>query len=138
MAKSKQSDTRVTMLGVVVAIAVVAGIAVAWFYFQYYGRPTSPVTYSSFGPVVVRGSQFSIRATVAVQTQNADASWVQTHRKELNFALQTALTNADPVRVKGPGGLAYLQGILRDAANTALNTHNVQEILLTDFVIQSN
>lgn len=137
MAKAQQSDNFIAyLLGLL--IFVVACVAVAWFYFQYTERFSPPVNYSSFGPIVVRASTFSIKATIVVQTRREDTSWAKNHNAELDLALQTALANVDPALVKGAGGLAYVQGMLRDAADAALNTHNVQEILLTDFIIQSN
>jgi flagellar basal body-associated protein FliL len=135
MAKAKPTDANVIILACTLALILIAILCAGW-YFMYSARPVSNSTYSSFGPMVVRSSDFSIKATFAVQTRNEDASWVKSHQKELNFALQTALVNADPQRLRDPEGLMYVQTMLRDAANTALNTRNIEEVLLTDFIVQ--
>ena len=46
------------------------------------------------------------------------------------------MANADPKRLREPEGVSYVQTILRDAANTALSTRNIEEALLTDFIVQ--
>ncbi len=137
MPKARQSDNFTAYVLVALTCTVIC-IAMTWMYLLYQERTASNIAYSSFGPIVVRGSEFSIRATMAVQTRNKDASWVEANQKQLNFAMQAALASADPVRARAPDGVTYVQGILRDAVNTALGTRNVQEILLTDFVIQAN
>jgi flagellar basal body-associated protein FliL len=138
MAKNRQSDRFIIVILCSILACMVFGMAIAGFYLQYGLRLVSPVSYSSFGPVVVRGSQFSIKATMALETRNEDASWAENHQPELDAALQTALLNADPQRIRGPEGVTYVQGMLRDAANAALKTRNVQEVLLTNFIVQSN
>jgi flagellar basal body-associated protein FliL len=73
-----------------------------------------------------------------VQTANEQESWAENNKQRVEYALNTALSNVDQERVRQPDGIAYLQGVLRDSVNRELNTKNVQEVLLTDFIIQSN
>lgn len=136
MAKARQVDTNVIIIGGALAIVLI-GLLSVWLYVSYSARPVSPSTYSSFGPMVVRSSELAIKATIAVQTRNEDASWLSSHEKELDFALQAALTNVDPKRLREPDGVTYVQATLRDAANAALNTRNIEEVLLTDFIVQA-
>ncbi|MES2026548.1 MAG: flagellar basal body-associated FliL family protein [Pseudomonadota bacterium] len=141
MVKTKQSgNLLITILGGTLAIgAVVAiGIAIAWFYFKPSAQQLSPIAYSNFGPMVVRSSQLSIKATVALQTHKEDAAWVQRNKAALDVALQAALANVDSQRVRTPEGAAYVQEMLRDVANATLKTRSVQEVLLTDYIVQSN
>lgn len=136
MAKAKQTDMNVAVIGAALAFVVIAILAV-WFYLSYRALPVSSSSYTSFGPVVVRNSQFSVKTSYAVQTRNDDEEWAKRHQKELNFAVQGALANADPQRLRDPDGVTYLQEMLREAANTALNTRNVEAILLTDLIVQA-
>ncbi|HEV7856859.1 MAG TPA: flagellar basal body-associated FliL family protein [Herminiimonas sp.] len=135
--KPKQSDKFLPYIVATALTVVVIGFVAAWFYFKQNNRLESQVAYATFGPMVVSGSSFSIRATVTVQTDSDHASWLNGSRQSLNLALQNALTQTDPQRVRKSDGILYLQGMLRDAANGALQTKNVHEILLTDFIIQS-
>ncbi len=134
--KTRQIDTNVIVIGGALAIVLIGMLSV-WLYFSYSNRPVPPSTYASFGPVVVRSSEFAIKATISVQTRNEDAKWLASHKKELDFALQAALANVDHQRLREPEGITYVQTILRDAANTALNTRNIEAVLLTDFIVQA-
>jgi flagellar basal body-associated protein FliL len=137
MARAKQSDNFAAYILITVVCAVIC-VAMMWMYFDYKQRTASYLAYSDFGPIVARGADFSIRASVALQTRNEDTSWVEKNKKAVNTALQAALASADPARVRTPGGLTYVQEMLRDAVNASLGTQNVQDILLTDFIIQTN
>ncbi|MDO8306042.1 flagellar basal body-associated FliL family protein [Herminiimonas sp.] len=136
MAKAKQTEMNAAIIGATLALVVIAILAV-WFFLSYRALPVASSSYTSFGPVVVRSSQFSVKTSYAVQTRNDDEEWVKSHQKELNFAVQAALANADPQRLRDPDSVTYLQEMLRDAANTALNTRNVEAILLTDLIVQA-
>lgn len=135
--KTKQSDNLLMYIVCGAVVLVGLGYAGIWFYFQQT-RLQSDVSYATYGPMVVRAQQFSIKTTIAVQTSKDHASWLGESKKELEFALQTALANTNQSRIRQPDGVAYLQEELRDAINTTLKTKNVQQILLTDFIIQSN
>jgi flagellar basal body-associated protein FliL len=137
MARVKQSDNFAAYILIAVVCAVMC-VVMTWMYFDYKQRTASYLAYSDFGPIVARGSDFSIRASLAVQTRNEDTAWIEKNKKAVNSALQAALASADPVRARAPEGVTYVQGMLRDAVNTSLGTQNVQEILLTDFIIQGN
>lgn len=117
---------------------VLIGFAVAWFYFKQSAHLEPRVAYVTFGPMVVRASDYSIRTSLAVQTASEQESWVEDNKPRVEFALQDALSRIDERRVRQPDGIAYLQNTLRDDVNRDLKTGNVQEILLTDFIIQSN
>lgn len=136
MAKARQADTSMIVLGSAVAIVVI-GILAFWFYFSYGTRHVPAIAYSNFGPIVVRNTEFSVKASFAVQTRNEDAAWLAQHKKELDFALQTALSTADAMRLREPEGVLYVQEMLLEAANTALNTRSIEGVLLTDFIVQS-
>jgi flagellar basal body-associated protein FliL len=117
---------------------VLIGFVVAWFYFKQSAHLEPQVAYVSFGPLVVRASHYSIRTSVAVQTANSQESWVQDNKQQVELALQEALSGIDQDRARQPDGVAYLQTVLRDRVNAQLHTKNVQDVLLTDFIIQSN
>lgn len=127
------------LVGIVaVMIAIAAGIGFAWYYLQADKKHVPPIAYTSFEPIVVRASAFAVKTTIVLQTSPEEAAWVQSNKPALKVALQTALNSADVERVKSPEGIAYVQGLLRDAANKSLQTRSVQEVLLTDYVVQLN
>lgn len=119
-------------------LVIAAGIAFAWYYLEAEKKHVPPIAYASFEPIVVRSSGFAIKTSIVLQTSPEEVAWVQSNKPALTVALQTALTSADAARVQSPDGVAYVQGLLRDAANKTLQTRSVQEVLLTDYVVQSN
>jgi len=117
---------------------VLIGFVAAWFYFRHGSVSESPVAYATIGPLVIQSPQYSIRATVAVQAAQGQAAWLENNKQSLQFALQAALADVNQQRVRQPDGLAYLSKTLKQRVDDALHTDKVQDILLTDFIIQSN
>jgi flagellar basal body-associated protein FliL len=117
---------------------VFVGFVLGWLYFERNASLQPQVAYVSFGPLVVRASTYSIRTSLAVQTSSAQESWIEDNKQRLQYAVEAALSNIDEQRVRQPDGVAYLQDTLRDRLNHDLSTGNVQDVLLTDFIIQSN
>ena len=76
----------------------------------------------------MRSSEFAIKATIADQTRNEDANWLAKNKKELDFALQAALANVDPKRLREPEGLSRgcaefcVNGVSLNPATSVLQT----------------
>jgi len=135
--KASQSDNTVAYL--LLSIVVVAIIAfMGWMYFQYKERTASTIAYTSFGPMIVRGSEFSMRTSLSVQSRNGNASTVSEQGKQIEFALQSAFSELDPHRAKQPDGITYVQQVARDSVKSVLGAASVEDVLITDFIIQEN
>jgi flagellar basal body-associated protein FliL len=139
-AKSKpKANTNSVAYAVAVALLCLAlGFAFAWSRLSPALERKPTVAYASIGPLVVRLQGYAFSANLAVQTSVADAKWVDKNKRALSEVLQQALANADPDRIRKPNGLLPLQETLKDAANAAFNTEQVQNVLFTDFLIQSD
>jgi flagellar basal body-associated protein FliL len=136
MAKQRDNFILYTVGGALALVLV--GFVLGWFYFKRSAHMQPQVAYVSFGPIVVRASNYSIRTSLAVQTSSTQESWVEDNKQRLEYAMQTALSDIDEQRARQVDGIAYLQNTLREKLNHDLSTGNVQEVLLTDFIIQSN
>lgn len=137
MLKPKKERSIVVTASLVVAALVVA-FAMTWIYLQYASKVRADVAYAPFKPVVVRAQDYSIAASFVLQTSTADAAWVAKNQKQLEAVLQEALNEADANGIRAPNGLQALQVSLRNISNEALQTTKIQQVLLTDFIIQSN
>ncbi|MBC7499465.1 MAG: flagellar basal body-associated FliL family protein [Herminiimonas sp.] len=137
MLKPKKERSIVVTASLVVAALVVA-FAMTWIYLQYASKVRVDVAYAPFKPVVVRAQDYSIAASFVLQTSTADAAWVAKNQKQLEAVLQEALNEADANGIRAPNGLQALQVSLRNISNEALQTTKIQQVLLTDFIIQSN
>tara|TARA_R110001599_G_scaffold64023_3_gene178816 strand:- start:428808 stop:429224 length:417 start_codon:yes stop_codon:yes gene_type:complete len=138
MKRAPSSSDNLLRNAVILALLVVAlGFAAAWFYF----KPASieaPFAYTDFGPIVVRTSQYSLKTKLSLQTSNDDVKWAEENRVKMKVVLENTMAGLDFDQVRSTGGVAYVENSLRDAANHEFGTQNVQKILLTDFIIQSN
>ena len=131
------SDNFLRYAVITALLVVVVGFASAWIYFN--SKPEAPpFAYSDFGPIIVRTSQYSLKTKLSLQTSDDNVSWVKDHRAQMTAVMEKFMATLDFDRVRAPGGLTYVQDVLRDAANSEFHTDNVQNILLTDFIIQSN
>lgn len=135
--KARQSDNTAAYLLLAVVTIVVCGF-MAWMYWQYKERENVAVAYTTIGPIVVRGAEFSLRASVAVQTRQADSDLIGGQAKNIDFSLQSALIDLDPLRVRQADGLSYVQQTLKTAVSMVTGAQVVEDVLLTDFIIQEN
>jgi len=138
MKRAQPSPNKFLRTAVLVALLVVAiGFVAAWFYFKP-AAVTSPFSYTEFGPIVVRTSQYSLKTKLSLQTSNDNLQWANANRIKMKAVLENTMAGLDFDQVRSAGGIAYVEKTLRDAANQQFQTQNVERILLTDFIIQSN
>jgi len=116
---------------VVLAVGVGGGLLYKW----HAERQATEVAYLKIPPVSVRRAGYSIRASFAVRTSAADATWARTNKKALEQVITQALMEADPMHVRVPEGIKALQDSVRTAGSTALQTARVQEVLVTDLLV---
>lgn len=137
--KPKVSQSDNTVAYVLLSIVVIAICAfMGWMYFEYKTRTEAGIAYTTFGPMVVRGSEFSLRTSVSVQSRSGNASIVSEQGKQIEFALQSGFSELDPHRAKQPDGITYVQQVARDSVRSILGTQSVEDVLITDFIIQEN
>ena len=137
MAHTPKRDRFVTHTTLaVVSLLLLAFAGFAW-YWRGVQRPDMAARYAIVGPLTISTEGYSTSARVAVQTSTADAEWAIANQAALRRAIETTLTALDPQQVHAPGGLQALQRQLTDAANQALHTDKVKQMLLTDFILQT-
>lgn len=111
------------------------GFAAAWLWFERDQRLATEVRYLSLQRVAISRDGHSMAATVALRVSGQAESWVGSNRLALQEAVKVALMAADPVRARGPDGIARLQQDIAATCNRLLNTDKVQEALVTDFLV---
>jgi flagellar basal body-associated protein FliL len=148
MAKSlpkKKKNTDDWRSAYIVAIAVfclVVGFLLAWSQLKHvknFGlKAEPPVAYTSIGPMVVHLNGYEFSASMAIQTREADAEWINKNKDALNDVLHSVLVKADPQQLRQPNGLLPVQEQLKKAANAAIHGDQIQNIYFTDFVMESD
>lgn len=97
-----------------------------------------PIAFAQTGPFFIQSDDYSFNATVAIQTDSADARWARNNKERIDVALQQILAETDPLTLKAPGGLEAAQQSLAAALNQRLGVRHVQVVLFTDFIIEAN
>ncbi len=138
MATAIKKDNTVAIAACFGLFTLVVGFGLAALYFKNANKVRPDVAYATFAPVVIHSQDYSIAASFVLQTTPANAAWVEKNKKELDTILKSALNSVDPSSVLSPDGLQTLQTTLASTTNSVFKTEKVQQILFTDFVLQSN
>lgn len=120
-----------------VVVAVLLGALAGLWYFLHAPRAADPgLSYAIVGPLTVRTDDFSVVARLAVQTSPDNAAWARQQAPALVRSAEAALGQVDPDRIHAPGGLEELQRSLKSSLSRDLGTDRIEQILLTDFLLQ--
>lgn len=138
MAKPVTRDKFVTNTTIAMVLVLVIAFALFGWYWQQARSNDGAFGYAIVGPLTISAPDYSVAARVAIQTRKSDAAWALANRAALQKIIESQLAAVDPVRVRAPGGLLQLQRNLKDAANRDLKTDKIEQILLTDFLLQTD
>jgi flagellar basal body-associated protein FliL len=118
--------------------ALVIGFAAIGLWWQSGRAATPSVSYLLIGPLVVSDARFSLKASLAIQINTDHADWAKQHQAALRQQIETALLALEPEQVRAPGGLQALQTQLNNTLARQPGNQNVEQILLTDFILQTD
>lgn len=135
MAKKAAHDKHLLPLVAIVVAILTVGFGGAWYIIQNKEKQNREIAYLNMPSVAISRDGHSIRATFAVRTSEADADWASKNKVALEHVMKQALLDVDPVAARAPGGLHALQEKVREAGNTILQSHRIQEVLITDFLV---
>jgi flagellar basal body-associated protein FliL len=137
MSKATSQDNFVAYITAAVVVSLVCIFVFTWSQTRSRSQARPEFSYSLFGPYQIETQNFSISASLAVQTSRGDAGWPNSNRQTLNIIFRKVLADTDLKTIKAPDGLQRLQDALTKGCDTELHTNLVQAVLLTDFVVQS-
>jgi flagellar basal body-associated protein FliL len=137
MSKAVSQDNLVAYVAAAVVVSLVSIFVFTWSQTRSNSPPTREVSYSQFGPYQIETQNFSISASLAVETDRDDASWPNSNRQTLNIIFKKVLADTDVKTLKAANGLQLLQDALTKGCATELHTKNVKAVILTDFVVQT-
>lgn len=127
---------RLLLYAIVTTIAVLAiGFPLARMYMQHVERQNRDIRFLQLPSIAISRDGHSIAASFAIRTSAGDAEWAKKNKPALEQVMQHALMALDPANASTPGGLKAFQDTLRDASNSTLETSQVQEVLITDFLV---
>lgn len=135
-AKSNNSDNATLYLAAAIVALLLTALAAAWFYVQSHPKPDVRSAFVDTGPMVVSVAGYNIATRMSVQTSKADGDWASKNRTALMQAMQHALATSDPTTMQTPQGLQALQTSLTQSVNNSMKTGKIQNVLLTEFLIQ--
>jgi len=137
MSRRRRSGNERPLTGIVLAACgmLLAGFVVSWLYLQHVRNEQGASSFTTLKRVAVGRDGYSIAATIAIKTSDADLRWAGRNRINLETEFQRALYELDPQRARAPGGLQAFQQGLAATLNQALNTDKIQQVVLTDFLV---
>ena len=138
MAQSPKRDRFVTTTTVVVVSVLLLAFAGLSWYWRAAPSVGPGQGYAIVGPLTISTDKYSVAARIAVQTSKVNADWAAANQAALRKVVETKFAALDPQQVHAPGGLSSLQQQLKDAANQALHTDKIEQVLLTDFILQTD
>lgn len=134
--KKHYQDHFVGYAALIVFVLLAAAFGALWAYLRSAPSTLPRVAYVDTGPLVVTMEGYTVSTRLSVQTSQDDAEWARKNRAALIGAMQQALAQSDPRRMQHPAELEVLQTSLKRMGNNALHTAKIQDVLLTEFVIQ--
>lgn len=138
MSKTSSEDNFVAYIAAAVVVTLLSISLLTWNHVRSSSQSASQIAYARFGPFQVETQSFSLKASLVVQTSNADAGWADRNRNSLNVIFRKVLADTDANVIKAPNGLQILQEALKKGCNSTMNTNAVQAVLLTDFSFQAH
>lgn len=134
MSRATSQDNLVVYSASIVVIALVIVLGTSWYFMKTSEKKSAEVAYATFGPLNLQRHGFAVRTSIAIQTRSGNSAWTTRNRSRLDAVFQKVLADTDPDAIRTSDGLQNLQIVLRDAANAALDTNNVEAVYLTDFL----
>ena len=138
MASSNRRDRFVLIATCAMIGVLLCAFSASWLWWRQTHPAPIVLDYAMIGPLVVSTDAYSVSARLALQSDNADAAWVKQHEAAMRRVLESVLMSLEPQQVRAPGGLAELQVHLLEAIHRQLATDKVEQLLLTDFILQTD
>jgi flagellar basal body-associated protein FliL len=135
--KKPGNDNRLAYILSIALFLIVMAFLLVWAQIQLPKRTYQPdIAYTEFNALRVHNHGYAMLANFSVQTAGSNAGWVRRHEKEIREVLRHAFANAEPEKLRNPEGMTALQGMLRDAVNAVYPDAHIENVLLTDFILQ--
>lgn len=138
MTQINKRDRFVTIaIGVIVTVLVCA-LGAGWVWWRQANPSIAAPAFTVIGPIVSSTEKYSVSARIALQTGGDNAEWVKKNNTVLRGILEAALQSLEPRQVHATDGLLAVQTQLLSAIEQQLNTDKIEQLLLTDFILQSD
>lgn len=132
-----ENENLVVYLSVIVFAAIFGVLlALVYYYQQQQKLPGSDQSYTKMGTMRFQLNDFSMRATLALQSGNDDLEWMNKNRNAVQQFLEESLKNTKPATLTSskPEKLQQLQNELTEELNKKFPQAHVQQVLFTEFL----
>jgi flagellar basal body-associated protein FliL len=134
--KSNNGDDKFTMYvaGFVLVVFCIAAFII--YQNRFAGRNAANLTYVELKQTIVNDQGVVARMAVTVQVNIGDEDWLKEHERAMNdlFKKEIAMMDVDSLRSKD--GFNELQAELKRRFNLEFKTDKVQEVMVTDLLLQ--
>lgn len=135
MKRTQSQDNLVAIAAGAIVVLLTIALIANWLYLNSSQASRPVVAFATFGPMTIQTRGYSIRTTLAIQIQPKSSEWAAKNHAKLDQVFQKALAETDPAPLRTGEGLRALQVALKDAGNQALNTGNLEAVILTDIMV---
>lgn len=137
MAQRRTATQENTVAYMLAATLIVVSIAFGvWWKFFHVDDPLRNVEFTKFGPYQIETQNYSLAATLSIQTTHDDGEWPKRNRGKINVLFENILSATPLEQMRSSTGLSELQDDLRAEVRRTFGSNVVQAVLLTDFLIQ--
>ena len=120
-----------------IAFAIAMGVFFVWLYYYQNNRQSTPEqTFSQMNTVRLQLQDFSLRATLTLQSAEDDAAWIKKNRRQVEGFLESTIRDApaEELNTSSPDKIPQLQDKLTEALNKQFPKANIQQVLITEFL----
>jgi flagellar basal body-associated protein FliL len=134
--KSRNGDDKFTMYvaGFVLVVFCIAAFII--YQNRFSGRNAANLTYVELKQTIVNDQGVVARMAVTVQVNIGDEDWLKEHERAMNDMFKKEIATMDVDSLRSKDGFNEIQAELKRRFNLEFKTDKVQEVMVTDLLLQ--
>lgn len=134
--KANNGDDKFTMYvaGFVLVVFCIAALII--YQNRFAGRNAANLTYVELKQTIVNDQGVVARMAVTVQVNIGDEDWLKEHELAMNDMFKKEIATMDVDSLRSKDGFNEIQAELKRRFNLEFKTDKVQEVMVTDLLLQ--
>lgn len=134
--KSNNGDDKFTMYVTAFVLVVFCIAAFVIYQNRFSGRNAANLTYVELKQTIVNDQGVVARMAVTVQVNIGDEDWLKEHERAMNDMFKKEIATMDVDSLRSKDGFNEIQAELKRRFNLEFKTDKVQEVMVTDLLLQ--
>lgn len=124
----------ITIITIILIVCIFIGLM---FGSAYYQKPImNATTFLSVERISIANDQYNIVTSISVTGSDKGVEWMKENKKTLKPIFESVLTTAKLDHMNNVEKILYLSDKIKTEANKQLPNAHIDNILLTDFMVQ--